>query len=75
MGWRKNQITGGENLSVCNDLHKKRWDLTIGTFDAKFFCARIPVDWSPLHRVWANLPAIIWWWPMKSDILIPVPAS
>ena len=31
MGWRKNQITGGENLLFCNDLHIKKvgrnyWD-------------------------------------------------
>jgi hypothetical protein len=54
MGWRKNQITGGENLLVCNDLHKKRWDVTIGTFDAKVFCARIPGDWGSLPRVLAR---------------------
>ena len=65
----KNQITGGEDIFVGIHLHKNRSHVTIRTFDVKFFCVSIPGTGKLCTAFWPDMLVIIWWRPMKPDIL------
>jgi hypothetical protein len=50
----KHQAAREEDLFVGIDLHKRRWHLTIRTFDIELFSASIPGNWEYLQRVLAR---------------------